>query len=387
MGKKTEALIKAELLIWARESARISIGEAARKLKIIPEKLEDWETGKSRPSMSQLRKLGELYQRPIAVFYLPEKPLDFKPLRDFRRIPDMLGYRDERKINFNIRSSAYKREIALRLSEELYGSVPDFQYKISLTEDPEEIGNYIRKVLMIGNDTQSSWKEEYEAFNAWRSAIENLGVLIFQCTDVDLYDMRGFSICEYPLPAICLNIKDSVRGRIFTLLHEFCHLMLHVGGICDIDEDFERYDDEQNMEIFCNHVAGAALIPKSALLNVIEGAAIDQWSDEELTILSKQFKTSKEVVLRRILICGLTSQQFYKVKRHEFEEEYKRLRKKKSTGFVPYYKKIIFRSGIPFIRLVLNGYHQEKITSRDLSDFLDVNLKHIPRIESATKMA
>ena len=36
-----------------------------------------------------------------------------------------------------------------------------------------------------------------------------------------------------------------------------------------------------------------------------------------------------------------------------------------------------------FVRLVLESYHQEKITPNDLSSFLDVRLKHVPKIEHA----
>ncbi len=36
-----------------------------------------------------------------------------------------------------------------------------------------------------------------------------------------------------------------------------------------------------------------------------------------------------------------------------------------------------------FVRLVLEGYHQDKITANDLSSFLEVWLKHVPKIEHA----
>ena len=35
------------------------------------------------------------------------------------------------------------------------------------------------------------------------------------------------------------------------------------------------------------------------------------------------------------------------------------------------------------MRLVLEGYHQDKITANDLSSFLEVWLKHVPKIEHA----
>jgi len=79
MSKRIEAIVKPDLLIWARESAGFTKEDAANKLRIKLQRLEDWEAGASRPTIKQLRKLGQLYKRPIAVFYLDEKPTDFQP--------------------------------------------------------------------------------------------------------------------------------------------------------------------------------------------------------------------------------------------------------------------------------------------------------------------
>ena len=63
------------------------------------QRLEDWEGGVGRPTIKQLRRLGQLYKRPIAVFYLDEKPIDFQPLRDFRRIPGSIGFQQPIQLN------------------------------------------------------------------------------------------------------------------------------------------------------------------------------------------------------------------------------------------------------------------------------------------------
>jgi hypothetical protein len=43
--------------------------------------------------------------------------------------------------------------------------------------------------------------------------------------------------------------------------------------------------------------------------------------------------------------------------------------------------KAISKAGQFFSRLVLDSYHNERITAGDLSDYLDVKLKHLPSIE------
>ena len=308
-------------MIWARESAGFIKEEIVHKLRIKLQKLEDWEKGETHPTMKQLRKLGQIYKRPIAVFYLSKKPIDFKPLHDFRRIPGVIGFQQPVRLNFEIRRAIYRRQVAINLVEKLYGKSPKFKYKINVTENPEEIGGKVREILKINIKEQIEAVNDYEAFNMWRSAIENTEVLIFQSTSVSVSEMRGFSISEFPLPVICLNIKDTPRGRIFTLLHEFAHIMLEQSGICDLHESYKRSPNEQKFEVFCNHVSGATLLPKQTLLNedmCIKKTDKNDWTNDELIFLAKRFKISKEVVLRRLLICGLTTESFYRKKRQEF---------------------------------------------------------------------
>jgi hypothetical protein len=44
----------------------------------------------------------------------------------------------------------------------------------------------------------------------------------------------GFSISEMPLPAVVLNGKDWIGARVFTILHEFSHIIIRNGGVCDL---------------------------------------------------------------------------------------------------------------------------------------------------------
>ncbi len=384
MSKRIEAIVKPDLLIWARESAGFTKEGASHKLGVKLRKLEDWETGTSRPTIKQLRKVGQLYKRPIAVFYLDEKPIDFQPLHDFRRISGTIGFQQQVQLNFEIRQAIYRRQVALNLIEDLYGEPPRFKHEISITDDPELVGSQIRDILKVDSEKQKKVSGKYGAFNLWRAAIESAGVLVFQSTGVDVAEMRGFSINEFSLPVIVLNSGDTPNGRIFTLLHEFAHIMLKEGGICDLNEDYDLPPEKQRIEIFCNHVAGAALIPKQELLHddiVIKKIDRDDWTDDELSAIAKRFKVSEEVVLRRLLLSGLTTNSFYKTKRDGFRKKYEVISKKPRDGFTPPDILAISRAGRAFVKLVLDSYYQEKITSSDLSDYLGVKLTYLSKIE------
>ena len=88
----------------------------------------------------------------------------------------------------------------------------------------------MRDFLKVTVDLQSQWQDK--AFQCWRRQIEQAGILAFEMTEVPVEEARGFSIGIKPMPVAVVNIKDSLRARVFTLLHETVHILLESGGIC-----------------------------------------------------------------------------------------------------------------------------------------------------------
>jgi len=87
MGRSIPALVKPALLAWARERSGLHLEKVSARAKISPTLLRAWEDGTEQPSIAQVRKLGEIYKRPLAVFFLQEPPKDFDAQREFRRLP------------------------------------------------------------------------------------------------------------------------------------------------------------------------------------------------------------------------------------------------------------------------------------------------------------
>lgn len=55
MARTPDALIRPELLVWARQSAGFGLDAAAAKLQVFAERLRTWESGEARPTIAQLR--------------------------------------------------------------------------------------------------------------------------------------------------------------------------------------------------------------------------------------------------------------------------------------------------------------------------------------------
>ena len=386
MSERVEALVKRELLIWARETARFTVEQASKKLQLKPERLQSWERGDAIPTIKQLRKLGKVYKRPLAIFFLPVPPRDFDAMHDFRRLPGELVGVQTPELTFQIRQAHSRREF----TTELYAAVeseppPLFTIEANVSDDPEQLSGVLRQALGISYEDQTEWAAGYQTFNILRKILEGVGVLVFQAINVELREARGFSISEKPFPAVVVNIKDTPRGRCFTMFHELTHILLHDGGLCDLSEEPDGASEEQRIEIFCNHVAGATLVPRDYLLReemVRQKRNSSEWSDRELRLLADRYSVSREVLLRRLLICNRTTESFYRRKRDEFQQEYTAQGAQRSGGFVPPHVVAISSAGRFFTRLVLNNYHQENITVSEVSDLLGVRLKHLPKIEN-----
>ncbi len=380
-----EALANPKLLVWARESASLTEEAVAKKIGVKAERVRAWESGHERPSVAQLRNFAAATKRPLAVFYLAEPPHTFDALHDFRagtgaEAPAAMSP----DLAFEIRKAYDRREWALELMSDLQLNPTTFNVRLRLDEDTEIAAEEVRAALGIRTEIQSRWRVDYEAFREWRALLEHAGILTFQATDLELDEARGFSISLKPLPAVVVNIKDAYRGRIFTLLHEVTHIALNEGGICDLDDN-QRRNASAKVEAYCNRVAGAVLFPKTDLLATSEvrnHRSTDMtWSDGEIEALSRRFGGSREALLVRLLALNRTNEKFYYGKRDEYQRAYAQWRKQRKEGFALPHVVSLSSAGPLFTALVIENFNREHITASDVSDYLQVRVKHLPEIQ------
>lgn len=383
MAQRVEAIVEPELLVWARESARYDQETAAKRARVTLERLAAWESGQARPTVKQLRNLGKAYGRPLAIFYLPEPPLDAPTLRDYRRV-----WGDESRVTSpqlakEIEIARDRRNTALELLDLEGGAPIRFRLRASLDEDPEAAAARFRRGLGISIETQFAWSDRYAGFNAWRDAIEEKGALVLQMIEVPNAEARGFSIAARPLPAVVANIHDTPRARSFTLIHELVHIALERSGVCDLD-------DHGRTEVFCNRVAGAVLVPSDTLLREAIVSAHDpagEWADREIEALAGRFSVSREVIVRRLLILGRTDEAFYARKRDQWGDEYKAAeerRRQEADGKprpIPQDLIAVARAGQFFSLLILSSYSHGRITASDVADYFGIRIKHLVAIE------
>ena len=343
--------------------------------------------------MPQLRKLANAFKRPISYFFLPEPIEEPSIPRDFRRLPGA----DERQYSpallHELRTAYRRRMFALDLASDLGASLVAFDRlgTVSVENDAETVAQQVRALIDVDINHQKTWRDSRTAYRAWRNRIESLGVLVFQVTSVDLSQMLGFSLAYVELPVIAVNRKLAPNGRTFTMLHEFAHLLLGANGVCDIEESLPRNRHEQSVEIFCNRVAGAALVPKSELLAhpLVAPARprIREWEDATLVTLARDFGSSEEVIVRRLLINGRTSEAFYARKRAEYQARYADKAGEDSTARD--FKRNMPQEAISnlssFARLVLDGYHADMLSLAETSRHLGVRAEKVAAVDNLVR--
>lgn len=138
----------------------------------------------------------------------------------------------------------------------------------------KEIKLFINTLLGVKEYWSEKAKTYEEAFNVLKNRLGDIGVLVMQNGVVgtnthrklDIHEFRGFVLLDPFAPLIFINSNDSKSGKIFTLLHEFIHLLMG-------DEDILDHSDEnlsqQGRETTINEITSLVLIPD----NVIDGLA------------------------------------------------------------------------------------------------------------------
>jgi len=394
MARSVPALVEPEVLAWARKSRGFTVEQAAKKLQLKQEAVEEWESGERKPTVAQLRKAAKVYRRPLSVFYLPEPPRDFDALRDFRQLPgEFLGAGPG--LLAAIRRAYEIRNVALDLAKTLGDEVPEFSISATLDSDVSALALRVRSALKISVETQTRWKDLYTALRMWREALERLGVLVFQFpvpplgpNKVDLSEARGFCIPAQQMPLIAVNASDALSGRVFTLFHELCHVLLRRSGVCDLADVTKLPPEQRNVEVFCNAFAAEFLLPKSDFKSRLSTKTKKRsWPESEIEDLSKTYCVSREVVVRRLLELNLTTQTFYRTKRTQYAVEVKKQRaaaKEKQEEFRIPYSRLVLRSlGPNYAASVLRAMHLGQITASSAAGYLGVKIKHLSRIEQS----
>jgi Zn-dependent peptidase ImmA (M78 family) len=253
-------------------------------------------------------------------------------------------------------------------------------------EGVERVAKRERRRLSFGPAVRNEWENPSAAFHWWRSRIESLGAFCF-VMKLPPRDIRGASVWKHPVvPAILVNHEDmeSHTGRIFTLLHEYAHLLVKEAGVaCDLFPS--RHAD--GVEFFANRFAAEMLVTRSELRQRLRELDMDEvlreWSERSIDELRKGLFVSRDVIEIRLEEMGLAPKGFYQKRREAREKKQPFVPFRFGTGRRPSDFELKLRElGTSFGRIVSHPAVEAHLPALDLSYILEMKVQKARRFIS-----
>ncbi len=366
-------------LRWARERAAASVVDAAHRCDRDPDEIAAWEDGTVHPPLTALRELASLYGVPLSALLLSHPPRKSLPTVDRRTYSGVDVPETTMPLAKALHRAADLQEVARAVIEHADG--PRFE---AMVEDIEadQLATDQRRAFNISVAQQRTWRDDNMALRAWRTAIERRGVFVLQVS-MPKTEVRAFSLSEHP-PFIVLNRSDHVRARVFSLLHEFCHVLLGSAGIC-LPSTSRRAMQATEPERYCNVFAGAFLVPSDALRADADaqriGAAAAVPDDAPLERIGRRFHVSRGVVWFRLYQVGLVSQAIFTAKWDDWADWFPAV---ESGGGPTTSADIVMRDyGAGLASLLMAAKERGVLTSTDVAQYLVVPQAALPSVEAA----
>lgn len=377
-ANRCRARINAQNLKWAREALSLSTEEVASKINIkdvTAEILTIWENGTEFPPVYIAKKLAKFYGINLVVLYLPRIPQNIKPLKDFRRM-DSLPF--SRNFIFLMRAIQEKQELLKELLIEnentdlpIVGSVSVRQGVPGLVQ---ALKDNISKHLKLKKKAEDNLKPITRL-------LENFGISVsfsnsfngHYLSAVSPKEVRGFAIADKVAPFIFVNSKDSKNAQLFTLLHEFCHILLGETGVGE-----QSHNADNRIEILCNQATAAFLIPSQEFEQVLRVLSSKDL-DDTVYKLTRIFPVSSLSILIKMFSAGKLTYQDFEIAYIRYKESFEHIlqqesRQKKSSRVIVKTDLRLFRqNGKRFTYIVLDGLQKGKIGFTEACSALGVS--------------
>ncbi len=384
MTSTAHAFITPKIVRWARERIRATYDAIALRLDVGPDDVVSWEHGNLYPTLRQARDLAKFLNIPFGYLYLSSPPIERTPLPDFRTV----GNKTPKKLSLEFRDTLndvfLKQEWYREYLREDRRNRVDFIGKFSVENDSDEVASDIRRILGLDDSLRAEASTWEDFLSRLIQNCELKGILVFRNSVVGsnthrplaVKEFRGFNIADDLAPVVFINTRDSKTAQIFTLVHELVHLWIGKSGISNSNLKTRTSDPASRVERFCNTTAAEVLIPAAGFS--------DKWDqtvdvDENLRLLSREYKVSPAVVLRRAYELDVIEYAAYVRLLKREEARWRRRREdKKEGGNIQYL--VLSRNSSSLARALIAEAIEGRVTSRDAARMLGVGADVIEKL-------
>lgn len=357
-GKPVRRKVAAANLHWA-------IGQSpydfAAFLKKFP-KLNSWMDGSIKPTILQLKKFADYADVPVGYLLLNRIPSsNVEKIPDFRAIGDEVP--NEKEWSYGLRKTLELTRSKMEWISE-YRKINEcepinFWGQYSLADSVDTVVEGALGILNLPFDWCVKETTKDKVFKYLRTKIESIGIIVLVSGIVgnnthlplDVKEFRGFVLKDEYAPTIFINGADALTARLFTLAHEFCHILIGEEGI------------GSKSESFCNSFAAKFLVPQQLFA--------ESWEEmpEDYSALSKKFHVSQPVIYRVANTYGYINDEELRNLNREYYTRFTGM----NSGGGNYYQNKVFSLGTVFGPAVIRAAQEGSLLFRDAYDMLGVN--------------
>ncbi len=225
------------------------------------------------------------------------------------------------------------------------------------------------------------------AFALLRASVEASGIFVTLKGDLGNYRtaiettvFRGFCIADNVAPFIVINDRDARSAWSFTLLHETVHLLLGQTGV-------SGEDSENEIERFCDDVAGDFLLPSHELDQLgINGSYDFENVLKQVGEFASESNVSRAMVAYKAYRSQLINRELYlqlsTVFRQQWREERDRNRAhaREQEGGPNYYTVRRHRLGDRIMGLVSRMMAADALSTSKAARILGVKSRQVQRL-------
>lgn len=387
--------VKPDILRWARETARISLDDAAKGLGLrtlkdatAVDQLRALESGDSEPSRPLLLKMVKLYRRPLLTFYLSKPPRKADRGQDFRTLPKSHPVIADVLLDALLRDVHARQSLVRAVLEDDEETQPlSFVGSVSTSDGPQKVISAIQDTLGIKLADYRTQDSTKDAFKFLRNRTETMGIFVLLMgnlgsyhTNIDLETFRGYALADDVAPFVVINENDSPGAWSFTLLHELAHIWLGQTGVSGARA-------EKTIEQFCNEVAGEFLLPKGELAGLdVNDATPFEEAQSRISEFAGNRNISSSMVAYKLYLAGrierkkwsdlsLAFRQLWRSRRRNQRE-----RTREGGRGPSYYIVRQHRVGLTLIDLVGRLMAAGSLTTSKAGKVLGVKTKNVQRL-------
>lgn len=343
-------------------------------------RLMSWYSGEKVPTFNQIEEASRATGIPLGYFFLNTPPKEDRTLLEYRTVDSLELEKPSRNLLDTIHDMEQIQEWAR--NQMVTDGFSELEFVGSMA-DANEVGTFvsqIRRVLDLPRDWFTSFKTPADSFRFLRSKISDAGVIVMMNGIVgnnthrplEINEFRAFAIADEYAPLIFINSNDSINGKLFSLLHEFAHILIGKNNF--FNDRYSAHGRVNQIETICNAAAAEVLVPSDLFVEKWNEVFSENDTKTTISALAKYFKCGITVIARKALDHGyITSQEYTQISQlavYLYNEQRKKAKENPGGDF---YRTAASRIDQRFFRMLAGSVAEGKTLYSDAFRLTNTN--------------